>query len=591
VQVRSTSQPTQRTATPAREREASSNGVDGAGSLIHPTARLPRPAGGSGDHGGSLPPFDEFHDQYELAEHLDGMAASLAEVDPRSSERLADLAGSVGSEEGRIRWADVDLRRAFNTERLAQVYAIRREGGFASSMIETADRIRNVLVLLPIFLTWFALAEASRAYKRYIDANPESVGQPFLLLWQDGFGGELGGFSPTFSTVAIIDAVIIGLIIGLTFYAHGRREAKEEQIQRTADQFQTDLDNVLAEATVALAQDRSNRPAQLARSVERLADRFERNSQELLNRLRVEHDRLEGIANRREKEFHDFGVFASGMRAGAEETHRLLIDLRQVSQGLQTALEDLTSEVGVAGDQQRHLLGAVGSLERLVSANIQSDQTVARQLSEAAGNLADVADQAIAGAEEAAHAGRVASEAVRGIAELTSKLADSQTRVETALAKEVEHTGRLADALVNSVGGVSASSQRLEEIGVGLAHLRTEFGQLSHHTSEQVQILRALLSEQNTLAAGLAQATGDVSKVSVVTAQRQREVNENLATLLGRLDQMINVLARYAGNLPSPEALQHTVASAVRSELAGAEVAAGEKPGTGGLWSRGQRRP
>ena len=72
----------------------------------------------------------------------------------------------------------------------------------------------------------------------------------------------------------------------------------------------------------------------LARSVERLAERFEHNSQELIARLRVEHDRLEAIAGRREKEFADFGVFASGMRAGAEETHRLLIELRQVSTSL-----------------------------------------------------------------------------------------------------------------------------------------------------------------------------------------------------------------------------------------------------------------
>src|SRR3712207_8835184 len=67
----------------------------------------------------------------------------------------------------------------------------------------------------------------------------------------------------------------------------------------------------------------------------------------LFRSLRVEHDRLEAIATRREREFADFGVFASGMRAGAEETHRLLIDLRQVSTGLQTALrsEEHTSEL------------------------------------------------------------------------------------------------------------------------------------------------------------------------------------------------------------------------------------------------------
>src|SRR4029078_2195903 len=97
----------------------------------------------------------------------------------------------------------------------------------------------------------------------------------------------------SFSTVALIDAFIIFIIIVLTFYSHGRREEHEENIFEAAEAFQADLDNALAEATVALAPDRAGRPAMRARSVDRLADRFEYNSQELLTRLKVEHDRLE----------------------------------------------------------------------------------------------------------------------------------------------------------------------------------------------------------------------------------------------------------------------------------------------------------
>ena len=105
------------------------------------------------------------------------------------------------TEHGRHRWADVDLRRAFNTDRLSHVYAVRREGGYAPQSIEFADKVRNVLVLMPILLTWAALAEASRAYRAFIDANPDQNDQPFMLLWQRGFGGEASPFSPSFSTV------------------------------------------------------------------------------------------------------------------------------------------------------------------------------------------------------------------------------------------------------------------------------------------------------------------------------------------------------------------------------------------------------
>ena len=570
---------------------------DDAGSPLGPRTTTRMPTIGSGRRRTGNVVTDPLFERRELAEEIDGMAATIGEVDPRASERLSDLAGSIGTEEGRIRWADVDLRRAFNTERLAMAYAERREGSFASTPLEIADRARQVLVLVPILLTWYALYESTRAYSRYIADNPDEVRKPFLLLWQEGFGGELGSLSPTFSTVAVIDAAIILVIILLTFYAHGRKDARDDRVDLVAERFQTDFDNVLAAATVALGADRGSRPAQLSRNVERLAERFDRNSQELLNRLRIEHDRLEQIAARREREFHDFGVFASGMRAGAEETHRLLVDLRQVSKSLQTSLEDLTSEVGVSGDQSRHLLSAVTSLERIVGSGIQSDHAVTRQLADAANALSGAADKSVSGAQEAAHAGRVAAEAVRGIADLTARLADSQNLMEHAVVRESEQTGRLADALLSSAGGVASSTQRLEEIGGGLSALRDEFARLAHQTGEQSNLLRALMAEQAKIAAGLTQSSGDVSKVSIVTAQRQREVNDNLAALLTRLDQLMTALGRSAG-ATSPEALERAFQSALRAELGtqadliadAIEVrATGDR--AGGIFNRGQRRP
>lgn len=568
-----------------------------AGAAFPPQTTARMPTIGSGRRRTGNVVTDPLFERRELAEELDGMAATVGEVDPRSSERLTDLAGSIGTEEGRIRWADVDLRRAFNTERLAMAYAERREGSFASTPLEIADRARQVLVLVPILLTWYALYESTRAYSRYIAANPDEVRKPFLLLWQEGFGGELGGLSPTFSTVAVIDAAIILLIILLTFYAHGRKEARDDRVDLVAERFQTDLDNVLAAATIALGADRGSRPAQLSQNVERLAERFDRNSQELLNRLRIEHDRLEQIAARREREFHDFGVFASGMRAGAEETHRLLVDLRQVSKSLQTSLEDLTSEVGVSGDQGRHLLNAVTSLERIVGSGIQSDHAVTRQLADAAAALSGAADQSVSGAQEAAHAGRIAAEAVRGIADLTARLAESQNRMEHAVVRESEQTGRLADALLSSAGGVASSTQRLEEIGGGLSALRDEFARLAHQTADQANLLRTMMGEQGKVASGLTQSSSDVSKVSIVTAQRQREVNDNLANLLTRLEQLMTALGRSAG-ATSPEALERAFQTALRAEL-GAQAdliadaievrATGDRPG--GIFSRGQRRP
>jgi len=501
-----------------------------------------------------------------VASEILGLAGSLSDVDARSSSRLRDLGNALTSETGRTRWSDVDLRRAFNTDRLAHAYAVRREGGYAPRRIEVADKIRNVLVLVPILLTWAALAEASRAYDRFLADNPDQSDTPFLLLWQRGFGGEASIFSPTFSTVAIIDAAVILAMIALTFYTHGRREEQEDLIADTAAAFQAEFDNVLAEAGVILAGDRTNRPAQLADSVARLADRFDRGSQELLTQLQVEHDRLENLASRREKEFADLGKFATGMRAGAEELHRLLVDLRQVSSGLETALEDLSSEVSGSGDQQRSLLAAVTNLERMTSSAIQSDQAVNRQLSLAASNLAETADKAITGAEQAAQAGRIASDAVRGLGEIAQRIAESQERVDQLVVGDMEASGRLAEALrANSVGAES-TTRALNDVGQGLNRIRAEFERMGVQTGQHANTLNALLAQQAEIARDISGVSKELGSAGITTAQRQREVNQDLQHLVQRLDSLATTLSRMVQTAPSTENLQQAFAAALRAE-------------------------
>jgi len=483
----------------------------------------------------------------DVARGLEAMSERIAPVDESASERMRTLARAVASDEGRQRWAEVDLRRAFNTERLAYALALKHEGGYAHSTIAGADRLRNVLVLMPILLTWFALAEASRAYNAFIALNPDEVRQPFLLLWERGFGGHASPFAPSFSMVAMLDAVLIAIIIALTLYSHGRRESREEKVEQTAERFQADLDNVLAEASIVLAVDRGSRPALLARNVDRLVDRFDHNSQELLTRLRVEHDRLEQLAVRREREFADFGVFASGMRAGAEETHRLLVELRQVSSGLQAALEDLTSEVSSSVDQGRALLKAVQGLEQLTVANVQSDQALTRSIASAADALAEAADKGITGAEAAAQASRVATEAVRGIGAIAQELAAGQTRVERAVAEEAEANSKLADALRGNAGGMAASARALGEIEGGLGGLRDELGRLASGTTGQAETLNGLLEQQAAIATGLAQVARDISTISLRTAQRQDDVSRDVGSLVEQLDRVVQSLNRSLG--------------------------------------------
>lgn len=522
----------------------------------------------------------------EIADQLDDIAGLLHDVDERSSRRLRDLATALTTESGRFRWSDVDLRRAFNTDRLSHAWAVHHEGGYAPAAIEIADKIRNVLVLVPILLTWAALGEAANSYARFVEQNPDERDTPFLVLWQRGFDGDTSWFSPTFSAVALVDALIIAIIIILTLYAHGRREKQEDQIADSASQFQADFDNALAEATVLLATDRSSRPVQLADSVERLVDGFEVSSQNLLNQLQAEHDRLDHLAARREKEFADFGVFASGMRAGAEEMHRLLVDLRQVSSGLERALEDLGSDVSRTGDQQRSLLTAVSNLERLTSSAIQNDQAATRQIAQAAARLAETADKAISGAESATQAGRVALDAVRGISSVAQDIAASQSRVDRALTAQQDASTALAESLRANTAGAAQTAQQLTEIGGGLTHLQEEFDRIAAAQAQQIASLNNLLGQQAETAREISQVARELGTAGITTTQRQREVNQTMQHLVQRLDSLANTLNRQVQQTPNVENLQAAFAAALRAELNRAEGSTDDPQRTPGRWAR-----
>ena len=312
---------------------------------------------------------------------------------------------------------------------------------------------------------------------------------------------------------------------------------------------------------------RAIRPNAVADSINQVAVRFDGTAQELLTRLRVEHDRLDAIASKREREFDDFAVFASGMRNGAEESHRMLIELRQVASSLQTAVEDLTSEVGLAGEQQRALLGVTAGLERIVGASTQSDSALVRQLADAARGLTETTDKAVAGADSSAKAGQVAAEAVRHIAEIAAALGDGQARVEHAIAAESEANALLADSLRGSASGVSNATRAMGEIANMLVRVRDDLARMSELNGAQTGALQRVLADQSGMAGSMQQIARDLSAAGGQTAQRQREITDEAAALIQRIDTLTSVLGRAASGLPTPDMVQEAVSQAVRREM------------------------
>ena len=72
---------------------------------------------------------------------------------------------------------------------------------------------RNILVFVPVALTWIAVSKATTAFEQYTSANPNAVVN-FLEFWQNGYG--ILSKDWTIGHIALLDGGIIGVVIALS---------------------------------------------------------------------------------------------------------------------------------------------------------------------------------------------------------------------------------------------------------------------------------------------------------------------------------------------------------------------------------------
>jgi hypothetical protein len=162
-------------------------------------------------------------DRQGTAEALQRLADEATAREPSLGTVIARLADAV--REGRTTEAAA-YTGAVDPRGLAELLASKH-----SRLWAILEVIRNVLVFAPIAVTWFGLSIAATAYAELLTARPDLVSRPFLLLWQEGFDGRL---ALNFSTLAITDASLIGVLIVLSLSLHVRSEIQDAQVRTKA---------------------------------------------------------------------------------------------------------------------------------------------------------------------------------------------------------------------------------------------------------------------------------------------------------------------------------------------------------------------
>jgi len=140
---------------------------------------------------------------------------------------LSGLADAIESDTDLVVWASTDVFTQMPTPHVRS----------SETKLHAAFVLfRNVLVFVPVALTWLAISKATTAFALYTAKQAGSVAN-FLQFWEDGYG--FLSKSWTISHVAVLDFIIIACVIALTLItpilasqADARADREEELAMR-----------------------------------------------------------------------------------------------------------------------------------------------------------------------------------------------------------------------------------------------------------------------------------------------------------------------------------------------------------------------
>jgi hypothetical protein len=262
----------------------------------------------------------------------------------------ADLEGSDH------RLLGTDLLAAFPPEAVIPDADSRLHGGGVRAL----QLARDVLVFVPVLVTWWQLRFALEAYNAAVAAAQaqHQATTSFLLGWIRGFDGKTWSLASS----ALLVAVVIALIIGMTVVAESWQALQGQRESHEADRAW--LASLLVQGTLLLTQVRRPAAGTFTRvDIQSMVEAFYQNSARLSVELTKTRDQIAevlatGPAAQFTKAIEDWRRSASALEAlgqsltvPSEILGRLQEIQRDFSQSGQQLADNLRNLVRQLGDQ------------------------------------------------------------------------------------------------------------------------------------------------------------------------------------------------------------------------------------------------
>lgn len=396
-----------------------------------------------------------------LDEDLKQLADELKDDAPEVAERVDSLRIAVQPGVNAGGWDAIDIFRAIDPS--AAAAALRGRLGVDISLAKR-ERWRNILALVPVFMTWFGLVFAAKGYDAALTARPELGQRSFLLLWEEGFNdyGPWPSQYLTLSSIAIVDLAAIAALLWLTWRIHSRVNVSQVKRERRAFAIQTRLHHAVWRASLELAGRGTH-----AATFETVRQRAE----ELLDLLRAHQERLGQFATERAQQVAEMGQFVTGFKAGTADIAHLARALKGAYDEVGAIAKGMDTRTAELIRQQSALTNALESVQKEFAASAQSQKTAAETLTAVIGQvttstdlLAEAGARSLGGSASFVEAARVIQ------AELGALRKDLMAERE-GFAAVVSWADQAGDTLQQALAGTEGALRGLERGTTAIADL------------------------------------------------------------------------------------------------------------------------
>ncbi len=414
-----------------------------------------------------------------------------------AAERLEWLDALVdrGTQAQKDALASSDLYQLLDVNGVVENLKVRDATPLWLSILEW---FRNILVLVPLVLTWWGISEAVNAYQNLLDARHDLFQTSFIYLWQRGFEGYLTN-GPKLSTLAIADAIILIVLILLTMGVTGRAHVYNNHKERKAEELRANIAKVLAQIKLSLATAPSN-----IQQPTNFVSYFDQTSRNLLGAIQQERDVLNRLLAQGQQNQQQQGQLAQALSQLMQEMQRTMQSFQQTGQTFGQATQTL--QQATQGLQQ----------------TAQTFQQTGQQISTSVANLAQMVKDLTA---EQARLVAIGGGVVTGLQMMLTKqdtLLDKQSQMVAEQGKILPGLDALRQGVEQSIvkleQDVRGLGQRADNVIVSLdiagkeiVNLVQRIDALSTHQEGYVDALKQMQQDQQMMITNMAGLAGSVA--------------------------------------------------------------------------------